>query len=127
MTNLTDEQQIEALFHAGDQALMKTDVETLSQILADDYLQYDPAGTPQTRQRILEKLRSGQVRYLSIVSTGRSVRIFGKTAIVHGSERDEVEVNGTRFTVDYIYLDVLLKREGEWKLVSSLLAKIADK
>ena len=118
-----DEQQILALFEAGDKALMNADLEMLSQIFADDYVQYDASGEPLSKQAILDSFRSGAIRYPSIVSTGRKIRIFGDTAIVHGSESDEVEAAGKRFRVRYIYLDVLLKRNGEWKIVASQLAR----
>jgi ketosteroid isomerase-like protein len=118
-----DEQQINALYKAGDRALMAADVATLSRILADDYIQYDPAGQLFTKQQILENFRSGTVRYSSIVSTGRTIRLFGAMAVVHGSEDDIVETRGQREQVRYLYLDVLMKRNGEWKLVASQLAK----
>jgi uncharacterized protein (TIGR02246 family) len=120
-----DEHQIEDLYEAGDRALMSADVETLSQILADDYIQYNPAGEPSTRQQILENFRTGAIRYPSIVSTGRTIRLFGEMAVVHGSEDDIVETRGQRSQVRYLYLDVLMKRDGKWKLVASQLAKPA--
>lgn len=118
-----DEQQILALFEAGDKALMHADLEALSQIFADDYVQYDDSGNPQSREAILEKLLTGAIRYPSIVSTRRRIRLFGDTAVVHGSESDEVEAEGKRFAARYIYLDVLLRRNGEWKIVASQLAR----
>jgi ketosteroid isomerase-like protein len=118
-----DERQILALFEAGDKALMNADLDTLSGIFADDYVQYGEAGVPRNRLEILADLRSGAVRYPSIVSTGREIRVFGETAVVHGSELDEVEMAGRRFGVRYIYLDVLLRRNGEWKIVASQLAR----
>ncbi|MFZ0480713.1 MAG: nuclear transport factor 2 family protein [Terriglobales bacterium] len=123
MSVADDERQIEALYEAGDAALMKADVEALAQILADDYVQYGDAGQPMSRLQILENLRTSAVRYPSIVSIGRTIRLFGDTAIVHGSESDEVERDGKRFHVRYMYLDVLVKRGGEWKLVASQLAR----
>jgi ketosteroid isomerase-like protein len=118
-----DQQQIEALYEAGDRALMGSDVETLSQILADDYVQYGDTGLPLTKLQVLNNFRTGLVRYPSIVSTGRSIRLFGEMAVVHGSEDDVVEANGKRERVRYVYLDVLAKRDGEWKLVASQLAR----
>ena len=118
-----NEQQILNLFEAGDKALMAADVESLSQIFADDYIQYDDSGKPHTKRAILATLRSGALRYPSIVSTQRTVRLFGDTAVVHGSESDEVEVAGRRSTVRYLYLDVLMKRNGEWKIIASQLAR----
>jgi ketosteroid isomerase-like protein len=119
----SDEQQILALHQAGDRALMSADLTVLARIFADDYVQYNEAGEAFTKQDVLNNFRTGAVRYPSIVSTGRKIRVFGDTAVVHGSESDEVEANGKRFSVRYIYLDVLRKCDGEWKLVASQLAR----
>jgi uncharacterized protein (TIGR02246 family) len=118
-----DEQQILALHEAGDRALMSADLTVLAQIFADDYVQYNEAGKAFTKQDVLESFRSGAIRYPSIVSTGRQIRVFGDTAIVHGAESDEVESDGKRFSLRYVYLDVLRKQNGEWKLVASQLAR----
>ncbi len=118
-----DEQQILALHEAGDRALMTADLAELSRIFADDYVQYNESGKAFTKQDVLNNFRTGAIRYPSIVSTSRKIRIFGDTAVVHGSESDEVEVNGKRSEVRYVYLDVLRKRDGEWKLVASQLAR----
>jgi len=121
--NDNDEQQILALHEAGDKALMTADLAALSQIFADDYVQYNEAGQAFTKQDVLNNFRTGAIRYPSIVSTARKIRLFGDTAVVHGAESDEVDTNGKRSVVRYVYLDVLRKRDGEWKLVASQLAR----
>jgi uncharacterized protein (TIGR02246 family) len=118
-----DERQILALHEAGDKALMAADLDVLARIFADDYVQYNEAGKGFTKQEVLNNFRTGAIRYPSIVSTGRKIRVFGDTAVVHGSESDEVEANGKRSCVRYVYLDVLRKIDGEWKLVASQLAR----
>src|ERR1700730_13212237 len=118
-----DERQILALHQTGDRALMSSDLAVLAQIFADDYVQYNEAGKAFTKQDVLESFRGGAIRYPSIVSTGRQIRVFCDTAIVHGAESDEVESDGKRFSVRYVYLDVLRKQNGEWKLVASQLAR----
>lgn len=120
---VTDEQLILALHEAGDRALMSADLAVLAEIFTDDYVQYNDAGKAFTKQDVLENFRNGAIRYLSIISTGRKIRVLGDTAVVHGSERDEVEAAGKRFTVRYVYLDVLQKRNAKWKLVASQLAR----
>ena len=123
MSTEDDERAITALFEAGDRALMDADFPVLARVFGDEYVQYDPAGHPFTKQEVLEGLRGGVVRYPSIQSTGREIRLFGEMAVVHGSETDVVERAGVRTTEKYLYLDVLQKREGRWQIVSSLLAK----
>jgi ketosteroid isomerase-like protein len=126
MSSMDDEQEIHSLFEAGDRALMAADIDALSLVFADDYVQYDPSGNAFSKQGVLESLRSGDVRYPSIVSTGRRIRLFGDVAIVHGSELDEVEADGKRVPVRYLYMDVVCKRDGRWQIVGSQLVKPAN-
>jgi uncharacterized protein (TIGR02246 family) len=121
-----DEQQIHTLFEAGDQALMKADVAVLSEIFADDYVQYDPGGHAFTKQEVLQLLAGGNVRYPVIRSVVRKIRLFGEMAIVHGVEEDEVEADGKRFPARYLYMDVVCRREGRWQIVGSQLVKPAS-
>jgi len=116
------EQQILRLFEDGDRALIAADLAELSRIFADDYVQYDESGKSFTKPDVIDNLRSGAVRYVSMVSTGRRIRLLSDdVAIVHGSEDDEVEQGGKRFCVRYIYMDVVVKREGSWQIVGSQL------
>ena len=119
----TDEQRILALHEAGDRALMSADLTALAEIFADDYVQYNESGKAFTKQDVLDNFRTGAIRYPSIISTGRRIRVFGNTAVVHGSESDDVEAGGKRFSVRYVYLDVLRKCDGEWRIVASQLAR----
>jgi len=127
MALVDDEQEITALFEAGDQALMSADIDELSRIFAEDYVQYDAAGRAFSKREVLEDLRTSAIRYPSIASTGRRIRLFGEMAIVHGSESDEVEANGRRFSVRYLYMDVVCKRGGRWQIVGSQLVRPSEK
>ena len=119
-----DEQQILKLFEDGDRALIAADVAELSRIFADNYLQYDESGEPHTKQDVINNLNTGTLRYLAITSTGRRIRLLSdELAIVHGSEEDDVEQAGQRFPVSYVYMDVVVKREGKWQIVGSQLAR----
>lgn len=120
----SDEQQILKLFEDGDRALMAADLSELSRIFADDYIQYDESGESLTKQEVIGNLKTGTIRYLSMISTGRRIRLLSdELAIVHGSEEDDVEQGGRRFPVRYIYMDVVVKREGRWQIVGSQLAR----
>ena len=124
MTLPNDEQQILQLFEDGDRALIAADIDELSRIFADDYIQYDESGEAHTKQEVLNNLKSGVIRYLSMESTGRRIRLLSADlAIVHGSEEDDVEQGGQRFPVRYVYMDVVVKLDGRWQIVGSQLAK----
>jgi len=119
-----DEKQILQLFEDGDRALIAADVAELLRIFADDYVQYDETGESLTKQDVINNLKTGKVRYLAMVSTGRRIRLLSEdVAIVHGSEEDDIEQGGQRFPVSYVYMDVVVKRDGRWQIVGSQLAK----
>jgi uncharacterized protein (TIGR02246 family) len=119
-----DEQLILKLFEDGDRALIAGDIAELSRIFADDYVQYDDSGKLSTKSDVIENLRSGKILFVSMVSTGRRIRLLrDDVAIVHGSEDDVVEQDGRRFAVRYVYMDVAIKRDGEWQIVGSQLAR----
>ena len=121
---MTDEQQIEKLFEDGDRALVAADATELSRIFADDYVQYDQAGGKSSKKDLIGRLISGAIRYVSMVSTGRRIQMLrDDVAIVHGSEVDTVEQGGKRFPVRYVYMDVVVKRDGRWQIVGSQLAR----
>jgi uncharacterized protein (TIGR02246 family) len=120
-----DEQEILKLFEDGDHALIAADAGELARIFADDYVQYDETGKSFSKQDVINSLKSGAIRYISMKSTGRQIRMLGaEIAIVHGSEEDEVERDGRRFIIRYIYMDVVVKRAGKWQIVGSQLAKV---
>jgi uncharacterized protein (TIGR02246 family) len=119
-----DEGKILQLFIDGDRALIAADVAELGCIFADDYVQYDDRGQSHTKQEVINTLQSGNIRYISMTSTGRRIRLLtDEVAIVHGSEDDIVEQEGRRFPLSYVYMDVVVKRDGTWKIVGSQLAK----
>jgi uncharacterized protein (TIGR02246 family) len=123
MNGPDDEGQIHSLFERGDRALMAADIDTLAEVFAEDYVQYDASGRPFPKREVLKNLQTAAVRYPKIESTGRKVRLFGDMAIVHGSETDEVEAGGERTSVRYLYMDVCVKRGGRWQIVGSQLVK----
>jgi uncharacterized protein (TIGR02246 family) len=128
MSSPTDEQQILKLFEDGDRALISANAAELTRIFADDYIQYDESGKAFSKQDIIQTLQTGAIRYISMISTGRRIRMLSEEfAIVHGTEIDEVEKDGSRFPVRYVYMDVVRKRDGRWQIVASQLAKPSGK
>jgi uncharacterized protein (TIGR02246 family) len=119
-----DETAILQLFIDGDRALMSANLAELQRIYADDYIQYDESGDPISKENLIRDLTSGSTRLLSMASTGRRIRMLrDDVAIVHGSEDDVIERDGQRSSARYIYMDVVMKREGRWQIVASQLAR----
>lgn len=119
-----DEQQILELFEDGDRALVAAQPNELIRIYADDYLQYDESGKPCDRKELIRRLTSGEIRFQHIKSAGRRIRMIRTdVAIVHGSEEDEIQQAEQHIRANYLYMDVVIKRDGRWQIVASQLAK----
>ena len=101
---------------------MSADLLEIERIYADDYVQSDESGVLSTRADLIRNLTSGRIRFLSMKSTGRQVRLFDDFAVVHGSEEDEIERDGQRASVHYVYMDIVMRRRGRWQIVASQLA-----
>jgi Domain of unknown function (DUF4440) len=121
---MNDQQQILKLFEDGDRALVSAGELELRRIYAEDYVQYDESGQASGREDLIRKLSSGTLRFISMTSTKRTIRILRDgVAVVHGSEVDEVVMGGDRRLVRYVYTDVVEKRGEGWQIVASQLAK----
>lgn len=71
-----DEQPIVRLFEDGDRALIAGDVSELSRIFAHDDVQCDESGRASTKLDVIGNLRSGAIRFVSMASTGRRIRLL---------------------------------------------------
>ena len=102
----------------GTARSIAADIAELSRIFADDYVQYDEFGEPSDETRRNEQV-SRPVHPLPLdgVHGPPDSAAQQELAIVHGSEEDDVEQGGRRFPVRYIYMDVVVKRDGGWQIV----------
>ena len=118
MSEVDDEQQILALHEAGDRALMSADVDILAQIFADDYVQHNESGQAFTKQDVLNNFGTGEIRYPSIISTGRTIRVFGEMAVVNSRFHQQYSGDSKESAGEFLLTDVWVKRDGRWQAVS---------
>jgi Domain of unknown function (DUF4440) len=112
------------VFEDGDRVLISVEVSELTRIFADDYVQYDKSGKASTKQDAIVNLGSGQTCLVSMTSTGRHIRPLREdVATLHRSGQDVPEQSGLRFFVRCVFLDVVVKREGQWRIIASQLAR----
>lgn len=100
-------------------AVLKGDSDTMSSLLADDYMAITPSGTLQNRDEALDSMRSGRFRITHLDLSDRKVRFYGRTALVTSI----AEVEGTSPEGDlsgsYRYTRVYARTpQGSWKIVN---------
>ena len=124
--NSNDERQIIRLFEDGDRALMSVDVREMERIYGEDYVQCDESGKLSTRADLIRNLTSAEIRFMSMRSTGRQVRVFGDSAVVHGSEEDEIERDGATLSSNTFTWMLLCDATDDGRLLRHNLRSFND-
>ena len=99
-------------------ALVKGDTETLSKLLADDYLRTPPTTPNTTKTQYLDALRSGTLKYFSIEAKESHYRTYGDTVIVNSVSAIRVNINGQQRDEVLRLINVWIKQNGRWQLAA---------
>lgn len=114
------ERQILRLENEGREATLKNDLAANDRLLAENWININPDGSVTTKAKLLELLKAGSFKILSIENDEVMVRIFEDAAVVTGrsttkraGEGDEVLTRQVRFTRVYA------RNKGRWQVVSA--------
>lgn len=113
------EDQIKRIEIEWGEAFERRDMAALDRFMADEYVVTDPLGNVRTKAESLAAIESNEVYFESSSSDDVHVRINGDTAIVTGRSSFRGRYKGWPMTGQYQYTDVLVRRKGAWRAVSS--------
>lgn len=99
-------------------AVSNRDSTALGKILADDWVGRYPYAVFSKAEE-MEVIRSGDLRVDSVVSSDFKVRLFGDAAVVTGADDDKASYKGKDISGRYLWMDVFVKRSGQWRVVAS--------
>jgi ketosteroid isomerase-like protein len=97
----------------------------LERLLAKDYVAIDIHGTAIDKRQRLQQFQDAGLSFESVGSEQQSVRAFGNTAIVTGIYNVKGVANGKPIDGQYRYLDVWVKRDGQWQAVATTMTPLA--
>jgi len=120
----TAQRQVLSTDDARIEARTKGDVQTLSDVYADDYVLVTAEGVVRTKSDQINELRSGQLQFQPVEIVDRTVRIYDGNAIVLSHERSKIIRNGQNIGGDFRVNRVYVKRDGRWKLVLTQATRI---
>ena len=118
------EQTLMQLEQQWNQALLAKDYKTVNQIMADDWTGIDFRGMTVTKAETLDELKAGESGNQSVELGEMTVKVFGNTAVVIGSDTEKSTYHGKDSSGKYAWLDVFVKRDGRWQAVASESTKI---
>ena len=102
----------------GD-AMVRGDIGTLNQIYADDFATIGSSGKTITKKDLLRDFESFHDKLESFELGPMDVQVFGNVAVVHGSVTEKRVRDGKDSSGDFVWMDLLEKRAGNWVVVRS--------
>lgn len=109
-------------------ALRKNSADAVEPFFAGEYLRVGPDGSTLTKEQAVGALRSGDLKYESVVAEGRTWRTFGNdTAIVTSQATLKASHKGQDMSGTYRATTVLRRVGDRWVIVSTHLSPLATK
>ena len=100
-------------------AVLKSDINALSALLADDYMAITASGMLQTKAEALANMRAHRVHISNLVLMDRKVRFYGGTALVTSQAEVAGTTNEGDISGNFRYTRVYVRdAQGRWKIVS---------
>ncbi|MEX0690770.1 MAG: nuclear transport factor 2 family protein [Gemmatimonadales bacterium] len=97
-------------------AMLARDTATLRPLLADELAYTHTSGRLESRAEFLRSLGSGALRYEAIAPEERSVRLYGRVAVVVGRSAMRAGPIGEARAFRIRYLAVYINEGGRWLL-----------
>jgi hypothetical protein len=104
--------------------LIEGDLESFSFLFDEKGLMFYPTGKVETKPELLERLGSKRTVFEKIELHKTIARLYEDTAVVHGEGLFTMTLQGEELIENLNFIDVWVKKEEQWKLVSSHFIKM---
>ena len=101
------------------EALLANDVEALGDLMAEDYVGFDPQGNPQDKKLSIEAYQPGCVELDRYETEDVEAEVIGEVGIITGKGFLHGMFAGCEFSHDVRFLDLYVLRGGRWLLYRS--------
>ncbi len=106
------------------EAMVRADMDKLNQIYADDFATVGSSGQVITKKDILRDFESFHDKLESFDNGPVNVQVFGNVAVASGSVTEKRTRGGKDTSGDFVWIDLLEKRAGNWVVVRSAGARM---
>jgi ketosteroid isomerase-like protein len=121
------EQVILRLESEGREATLKNDIAANDRLLADNWININPDGSITTKAKLLELLKDGSFKIMSIENDEVMVRVYADTVVVTGRSTTKRAGQGGEVLTRQVRFTRVYARKGQrWQVVSAhntLIAK----
>jgi len=107
-----------------DKAIVRKDRAAIEANMADDFRQIDGSGNVETKASFVDDLVSAELQIDPYAVEELDVRVYGDVALLSGRTRMTGRYQGKAFSSHYRYIDIYVRRDGAWKIVSVQISRI---
>lgn len=112
------EQEVRELELRRFKALTDQDTAALDQVLSDDLTYTHSSAHVDTKATYIASIRSGELKYVSIVPDELKVRVYGNAAVITGRAEFKSESHGQAATMELRFTDTYVRQNGGWQMVA---------
>ena len=119
-------QWLTAQADAWDKAIVAKNAAAVAANVAPDFSQIESGGTVIGRDEFIKDLLDPALRIDPYKVEDFSVRVYADTALLTGRIRMTGVSEGKPFSSHFRYIDVYVKRDGVWKVVSIQITRMRE-
>ena len=119
-----DVAELTRLSDAWDKAIVRTDEKAIADNMAEDFRQIDPNANLETKQSFVAGIIDPKLTIDPYTVEEFEVRLYGDTALLSGRTHMTGKYDGQAFESNYRYIDIYVRRNGAWKIVSVQITRI---
>lgn len=109
---------------AWDRAIVARDRDAVANNMAEDFRIIDGYGSVDDKQKFLAGILDPKLRIDPYTVEDFEVRRYGDTALLSGRTHMTGAFDGQPFESNYRYIDIYVRREGAWKVVSVQITRL---
>ena len=112
------EVEIEQLERDRQNAFIRGDIEMLDRTTASDYTTINGSGKLSSKPQMMQNLRQGKTKVLSVELENLKARIYGDTAVLTGEYRDVNVREGVQRATHALFMRIFVRNRGRWEAVA---------
>lgn len=119
------EQELQQFINDLTAAYERNDTVALDRLYADDFTGTTLTGELYDKPLLLRVLKSGMQKYESVKVDEIKIQAYGEVAIVQSRGRIKLRINGQPQEDFSRHTNILVKRQGQWRIVANHASAIA--
>jgi ketosteroid isomerase-like protein len=99
-------------------AMVQADTKALGEILRDDLIYIHSSGPVDTKERVIDEIATGLLKYKAVETSEVGVRVYGDTGVLTGRAVLKVSTKGKAMEIPVRLTEVWVRTHGVWQLAS---------